>query len=376
MLEVFLSCAVTTKINTVSNLFHLDHLLIFSPEVYVNVPRGEEQRSASLLMQTNGIGAYKWKIRATQINCVRNPAEIGANPEALRNNNGMGMSTALTTNILRRRSSLGRSLDDDVNEPEFLPRTGRLMLQKFQNLFAKLKVTIPAPAGCLQYFTESRGTIFSFNFGQYLSNMDYAICIERAPTTCKITFKADEFGIDKSSGAKVSSGVGDIDCSYDYLMIPGGSLTGDSIPPTKDRFCGGFLNSMQGTFRNDPIVSKANGPIVLRFHTDNSYDHSVKAGFKITYEQSSNCEQTILDNNNAGAFTSSSPLFPYTPTQVSAAALSEGSYSSNKVSLNHADHSSGNDHQVPLSPDINISSSYDLERAEMKSRANDKRLKF
>ena len=337
----------------------------------MNVPRGEEQRSASLLMQTNGIGAYKWKIRATQINCVRNPAEIGANPEALRQS---GMSTAVTTNILRRRSSLGRSLDD-VNEPSFLPRTGRMMLQKFQNLFAKLKVTIPAPAGCLQYFTEPRGTISSFNFGQYLSNMDYAICIERAPTTCKITFKADEFGIDKSSGAKVSSGVGDIDCSYDYLMIPGGSFTGDSIPPTKDRFCGGFLSSIQGLFRNDPIVSKANGPIVLRFHTDNSYDQSVKAGFKITYEQSSNCEQTILDSNaNAGPFTSSSPLFPYTPTQVSAA-LSEGSYSSSKVS--HVDQLVNDQHQVPPSPDLSAGGSgYELERTEAKSRSNSKRFKF
>lgn len=346
----------------------------------MNIPRGEEERSASLLMQTNGIGAYKWKIRATQINCVRNPAEIGASSESIRQS---GMSTAVTSNILRRRSSLGRSVgDDDVNEPSFLPRTGRMMLQKFQNLFAKLKVTIPAPAGCLQYFTEHRGTISSFNFGQYLSNMDYAICIERAPTTCKITFKADEFGIDKSSGAKVSSGVGDADCSYDYLMIPGGSFTGDSIPPTKDRFCGGFLNPIQGLFRNDPIVSKANGPIVLRFHTDNSYDQSVKAGFKIMYEQSSNCEQTILDSNtntntnaNVGPFTSSSPLFPYTPTQVSAA-LSEGSYSSSKVS--HVDQSLVNDqHQIPPSPDLNAGgSSYELERTEMKSRSNSKRFKF
>lgn len=368
--------------------------------MYINVPRGEDQRSASLLMQTNGIGAYKWKVRATQINCVRNPAEIGANPEAMRQNNNIGMSTAVTTNLLRRRSGLQRSLDTDdvivdgVIEPAademFLPRTGRLILSKINSLFAKLKVTIPAPSGCLQYFTESRGTISSFNFGQYLSNQDYAICIERAPTTCKITFKADEFGVDKSSsGAKVSSGVGDIDCAYDYLMIPGGSLTGDSIPPTKDRFCGGFLNSIQGLFRNDPIVSKANGPIVLRFHTDNSYDHSVKAGFKITYEQSSNCEQTIMDNN-ANAFTSPLPLYPYTPTQVSSAAaaamLVDGNYGqhSNKVSVGHQDNTFDGDHNIPLSPDIgsnhHSSQSSNLEfetrTTELKSRTNAKRLKF
>lgn len=299
--------------------------------MYVNIPKGEQtdgtQRSASLLVQTNGLGAYRWKIRLTQVNCMRNPAEAGS-----------------SGSYVRRRSER--------------------VLSKFRNSFASLKVTIPAPSGCLQYYTEPRGTIMSFNFGQYLTNMDYAICIERQPTTCKISMRADEFGIDKSGSGKSTSGVGDVDCAFSFLSIPASSATGDPPMPTRDRYCGGFLNYISGRFNNDIVVSKANGPIVLRFHTSSTYDHSVKSGFKITYEQSSNCEPVVSDQTSQ--MSQPQQLFPYSNAAVVAtAAVSESNYANNKLSVN------------PDQKNQN-SNNYDIERREESrvSRINAKRFRF
>jgi hypothetical protein len=172
------------------------------------------------------------------------------------------------------------------------------MLSKLRFLpMATLKVTLPAPSGCLQYFTQPSGTIMNFNYGQYLSNMDYAICIERHPTACKVIFRStDTFGISMSTGTKqFYVGVGDNDCLYDYLAIPGG--TRDGMRETRDRRCGTVFGNLGGTSSPEAVVSRSNGPIVLRFHTDAVYDRDVKSGFKISYEQSGNCENVISDQS-------------------------------------------------------------------------------
>lgn len=59
------------------------------------------------------------------------------------------------------------------------------MKKRYKRSFVKaeLQVTIPAPPGCLQYFTAHNGVIESFNYGHYLNNLDYAICIERHAST-------------------------------------------------------------------------------------------------------------------------------------------------------------------------------------------------
>ena len=116
--------------------------------------------------------------------------------------------------------------------------------------------------------------------------MDYAICIERLPSTCKVTFTASDFlwSIDTAQTDKTRSGVGDQECPLDYLMIPAGSQTGDGY--TFDRYCGGKLHYLNNQLMEAPVVSKANGPIVLRFHSDYSQDESVKDGFRLRYEQS------------------------------------------------------------------------------------------
>lgn len=258
--------------------------------MYVNIPRSTSSytvtsttgsnvnayRSASLLIQTNGNGAYKWRIRVTQVNCVRNPAESNS----YSGNNGGSINDMM--------SGQGRTYSSVSVAPS---RAKRMIGSKLRFIpFATLKVTHPAPSGCLQYFTEPTGTISSFNYGRYLANTDYAICIERSPTTCKVTLRpVEKFGIFMSSGVRQNfAGVGDTDCLYDYLSIPGGAL--DGMKETKDRHCGSILSNVHGDSIGQSIVTRTNGPIVLRFHTGDTQDRSVSQGFKIQYEQSSNCE--------------------------------------------------------------------------------------
>lgn len=143
-----------------------------------------------------------------------------------------------------------------------------------------------APLGCLQYFTQPSGIIESFNFGQYLNNMDYSICVQRQPDTCRVVFTSSDYdwslnGVGVSGS---SSGVGDQDCARDYLLIPGASRTGDGF--TYDRYCGGRLHYYRGQALSAPVVIKTSGPIVLRFHSDGHFEGVNNGGFRLQYDQS------------------------------------------------------------------------------------------
>ena len=51
-----------------------------------------------------------------------------------------------------------------------------------------------APQGCLQYFTDRRGTITSFNWDpaisrQYVTNQRYTMCIRKAASDCRLELK-------------------------------------------------------------------------------------------------------------------------------------------------------------------------------------------
>ena len=63
------------------------------------------------------------------------------------------------------------------------------------------------------------------------------------------------------------------------------------------------------------VVTKTNGPIVLRFHTDGALLSKIRQGFRMKFEQSAeNCQSpnSINNNNNLG-FTgySASSAQPY-----------------------------------------------------------------
>lgn len=141
------------------------------------------------------------------------------------------------------------------------------------------------------------GTIESFNFGQYLNNLDYAICIERQPDTCRVIYTSSDanFGIE-AGVTNTMPGVGDELCANDYLLLVGGSKNGEG--QTKDRYCGGVLSYSSQELTTTPVISKANGPIVIRFHSDSNAHLTLKEGFRVKYEQSpTDC--SVLNSANA-----------------------------------------------------------------------------
>ncbi|KAJ4439825.1 hypothetical protein ANN_07953 [Periplaneta americana] len=117
-----------------------------------------------------------------------------------------------------------------------------------------------APSGCLQYHADLQGNVRSFNFegGHYQSNLDYAVCIRRAPNTCRVEFSqadSSDFWINSADGAYLEEGVGRAGTaacdltSHDYLHIPGGRDVGEGLPsePTEDKFCGRSLSGLAVT---------------------------------------------------------------------------------------------------------------------------------
>ncbi|XP_054157681.1 uncharacterized protein LOC128956025 [Oppia nitens] len=234
--------------------------------MYVSLPRDGTDRTATIVFDTNSVGDYRWHIRITQIDCnFRNKKNMLSDRNS-RQWGGFGTGFG------------GLGLGSNLQAPyiPFVPR-------------AHPPYSLPAPMGCTQYFTQPMATLESFNFGEYLNNMDYAICIERLPNTCRVIFTASDFqwSIDSTSQQAENSGVGDLVCDQDYVTIPGGSQTGDG--DTKDRYCGGRLSYMLSDTNDRPVISKANGPIIIRFHTDGYQrrDTTNKEGFRLRYEQSS-----------------------------------------------------------------------------------------
>ena len=100
------------------------------------------------------------------------------------------------------------------------------------------------PAGCLQYFTGTSGTISSYNYegGLHLANQLYSICVRSERGYCSIGYTAidtDTFQVSgQNPGGTSVQGDG---CTTDYLEIVGG---GDAVGANTnyDRFCGNFFN--------------------------------------------------------------------------------------------------------------------------------------
>jgi len=163
-----------------------------------------------------------------------------------------------------------------------------------------------APAGCLQYYTETSGTVSSFNFKQdaptltdgtrEIADLDYGVCVQMADGYCGIIWErnttGDNYGFSVSSdvGALAPTLIGDpaassigSDCTTDYVVIPGGVYT-DTTTSTEvqnDRFCGaGFPDSVTSTSK----------PFALYYHTDaDETPDSQNRGFSLNYRQTSTC---------------------------------------------------------------------------------------
>lgn len=261
--------------------------------MYIHLPPDNKERSVALLFATDNNGPYRWHIRITQIDCVRNSYSSAFSTFGSKVHNFRLKKRSIDQSLMMNNLSLIES--DHQND------------RKKRSLFvteASLRMTIPSPPGCLQYHTSASGIIESFNFGHYFNNLDYAICIERHPNICKVIFSCQDtgFGIEANNvGMQISEGAaGDEQCSMDYFMIPGGSSNGDF--PTKDRYCGAKLTSIDYNGNNinanrllgQQVITKTNGPIVLRFHTDGYLLSKIRQGFRIKFEQSAeNCQTTV-----------------------------------------------------------------------------------
>ncbi|KAF2365454.1 CUB domain [Trinorchestia longiramus] len=156
-----------------------------------------------------------------------------------------------------------------------------------------------APRGCLQYFTQTSGTVQSFNFNQVIdedavplatrqvSSMDYSACVQMAEGYCSIIWSrnltAGDFGftvshavdgVDPEIIGTPSASTRGVNCTTDYVVIPGGV---DDTGLSTDRFCGhGFPNSVTSSMK----------PFLLFVRTDaDELPDTLNRGFSLDYRQ-------------------------------------------------------------------------------------------
>jgi len=170
--------------------------------------------------------------------------------------------------------------------------------------------SLESPKGCFQYFLPSSGYLTSFAFdpnGQYLKNQAYRICIMSSKAACRISFEAEDFGLEKFGNYKTSpytfSGVSSIYCVRDFLRIPDASSTGFLHEASHDRYCGGHFNPKEKNDENQAVIAPLLGSLFTLdvrsgdpnlFPALNSAGIAVNPsfieahhvpGFKIKYEQ-------------------------------------------------------------------------------------------
>ncbi|XP_029721877.2 uncharacterized protein LOC115263103 [Aedes albopictus] len=173
--------------------------------------------------------------------------------------------------------------------------TGSVPFNRVWNLQLSLiscSSTFKAPAGCLQYFLGSSGSIQSFNYGQganaalnammmpgtrQMANSNYGICIRKGVGICSVTYKVPTgdpyaFTVSGDAGATTpgtaAAAQRGADCTTDYLIIP--NPTGVST----DRFCGlGFTTTTSNT------------PVFVMYYITNANDATDigNRGFSLLY---------------------------------------------------------------------------------------------
>ncbi|XP_017000993.2 uncharacterized protein [Drosophila takahashii] len=175
----------------------------------------------------------------------------------------------------RRRSSTSAGLGTSTNS-----------LQDLRDIFAThhADYELLAPPGCQQYYTDSSGTIRSFNFqtsvtSNYMPDLSYNICIKSATSASMIEYSFSKF----SMSVQADTGEGyDEFChatvhtagrQEDYLMIPQGILAKNmAYQPTY--YCG----------TNDNLLVYASPPYLMHFSSDElTLNRELETGFSMTY---------------------------------------------------------------------------------------------
>ncbi|KAG1699830.1 hypothetical protein GQR58_005415 [Nymphon striatum] len=137
-----------------------------------------------------------------------------------------------------------------------------------------------APDNCLQYFTGASGSIKSINYATtgavadtgYLNDLRYNICIRKEMGFCDISYTNPAgmtFSIDADPTA-VGAGVGDAECTQDFLIIE------------SERYCADFLNTDTTATADGAIPDTTNGPFMVEFMSDGATN---ARGFMLDYTQ-------------------------------------------------------------------------------------------
>ncbi|XP_065083401.1 uncharacterized protein LOC135705554 [Ochlerotatus camptorhynchus] len=188
-------------------------------------------------------------------------------------------------------------IDRDYSHFLYLTAVSNSNEPKAFNIRITQLTTPEASDGCLQYHTGINGYIKSFNYEDqsvvvtnrnpsYLNNLNYAICIRRAPNFCTVTFEnigdtgeENQFQIVNQDEDGVSlirpgtAGVEIYNCPDDYIAI------------NYLRLCGERLNdgaSIEDYTRNSPVMEDSAGPLVVAVRSN---DETVGRGFKLRYRQ-------------------------------------------------------------------------------------------
>jgi len=163
-----------------------------------------------------------------------------------------------------------------------------------------------APTGCLQYYTETSGTVSSFNFDsagptttpgtRQISNTDYGVCVEMADGYCGIIWERNTTGGDNgftmTGNAQAAPDLigtpeaGDVGaaCTTDYVLIPNGV---DDTGVQNDRYCGlGFPNSVTSTSKPFMLYVMTDGQELV---TPPGVSDINNSGFSLNYRQITNC---------------------------------------------------------------------------------------
>jgi len=208
---------------------------------------------------------------------------------------------------------------------------------------------LKAPDNCLQYFTESTGTLTSFNFagGTHLANQDYCMCVRKERNACTICYSAipttannlglggataiaNEQSYDTACGFQPgqafatnggATAVDSFSSLTDILIIPNGmcdyTATAATGYLTVDRYCGNNLQcagvfaangqsqlaDVTANFVN--TVCSSTKPFQVCIRTDGVESHGTgnnaggtqyetngnagTVGFQLTYWQKSTC---------------------------------------------------------------------------------------
>merc|ERR1711990_1001443 len=155
--------------------------------------------------------------------------------------------------------------------------------------------TWKAPTDCTQYFTGVSSSVYSYSYGQMLSNQYYTNCIRTEAGYCAIQWKQssttspDPFGILATTPGTAAAGGTSLLCTSGFVAIP--DLSMDGVTPInvplgvsawQSYVCGSHFG-IEGQAAAAALVSRKQ-PFILGVYTDTTTAEP-GTGFNLDYTQ-------------------------------------------------------------------------------------------